>query len=182
MPTPDQPHQHAVSVTELFARYHDVIRKHVQGVVNTSAENVEDACMFAWTKFLSVEHDQIRDACSWLATVAIHEAFKLDRRARRTSPLVTKDGEVVDIADLYDELQRGRLLADAGDVVKAAGLSARQAQILGLQVAGFTYEEISAQTGDSRRTIERQILRARHKLAEALSEHRGAKNPIVRAL
>lgn len=182
MPTSYQPQPQSVTVSELFARYHDVIRKHVQGVVSTSAENVEDACMFAWTKFLSFEHDQIKDACSWLATVAIHEAFKLDRRARRTSQLVTEQGEVVDVADPYDELQLARLLADAGDVVTAAGLSARQAQILGLQVAGFSYEEISAQTGDSRRTIERQILRARHKLAEALSQHRGANNPTVRAL
>jgi RNA polymerase sigma factor (sigma-70 family) len=182
MSTPDQPQQQSVTVTELFARYHDVIRKHVQGVVNTSAENVEDACMFAWTKFLSIERDQIKDARSWLATLAIHEAFKLDSRARRTRPLVNKEDEVVDIADPRDELAAALLLADAGDVVKAASLSARQAQILGLHAAGFTYEEISAQTGDSRRTIERQLLRARHKLADALSEHRGANFPIVRAL
>jgi RNA polymerase sigma factor (sigma-70 family) len=180
--TPDQPQQQSVSVSELFAGYHDVIRRHVQGVVNTSAENVEDACMFAWTKFLSFEHDEIKDACSWLATVAIHEAFKLDRRARRTSPLVTEQGEVVDVVDPYDNLQLALLLADAGDVVRAAGLSARQAQILGLHAAGFSYEEISAQTGDSRRTIERQLLRARHRLADALTEHRGANDPIVRAL
>jgi RNA polymerase sigma factor (sigma-70 family) len=182
MPTPDQPEKQSVTVTELFAGYHDVIRRHVQRVVNTSAQNIEDACMFAWTKFLSVEHDEIKDVCSWLATVAIHEAFKLDRRARRTRPLVTREDEVVHIADPHDELAAALLLADAGDVVKAAGLSARQARILGLHAAGFTYEEISAQTGDSRRTIERQLLGARDKLAEALSEHRGANNPIVRAL
>jgi hypothetical protein len=84
--TPDQPEQQSITVSELFARYHDVIRKHVQGVVNTSAENVEDACMFAWTKLLSIEHDQIIDARSWLTTVAIHEAFKLDRQPRASDP------------------------------------------------------------------------------------------------
>src|ERR1700733_10667444 len=105
--------------------------------------------MFAWTKFLSTEYDQVNDARSWLATLAIHEAFKLDSRARRTRPLVNKEDEVVDIADPRDELAAALLLADAGDVVKGAGLSARQAQILGLHAAGFTYEEISAQTGDS---------------------------------
>ena len=88
MPTPDQPQQHTVSATELFAHYHQVLRGNVRALVNTSDENIEDACMFAWTKFLSCEFEHEEVAYSWLRTVAIRQAIKLDRRARRTSPLV----------------------------------------------------------------------------------------------
>jgi len=35
-----------------------------------------------------------------------------------------------------------------------------------LQAAGLSYSEISARTGDSLRTTERQVLRARRRLAE----------------
>jgi DNA-directed RNA polymerase specialized sigma24 family protein len=65
------------------------------------------------------------------------------------------------------------LLADAGEVITAVGLSPRQTQILGLQVLGLTYAEIAAEAGDSQRTVERQMVRARHKLAHALSRHGG---------
>jgi len=62
----------------------------------------------------------------------------------------------------------------AAAMIRAAGLTGRQARLLGLQVLGFTYEEIAAaHTGDSRRTVERQILAARRKLADALSRHGG---------
>ena len=43
-------------------------------------------------------------------------------------------------------------------------LPARQRQLLGLHGAGLTYEEIAAHTGDSRRTVERQLLRGRARL------------------
>lgn len=42
-----------------------------------------------------------------------------------------------------------------------AALSARQRRLLALQGLGFSYEEISALTGDSRRTVERQLQRGR---------------------
>ena len=173
MPTPSRSRQQPVTVTELFARYHQRLRRNVRAVVNTSDENVEDACMFAWTQFLSWELERIEVAYSWLTTVAIREAVKLDRRTRRTYPLHTQDDEVIDVVDPNDQLRLTRLLAEAGDVIRTAGLSPRQTHILGLQVLGLGYDEIAAQTGDTKRTIERQIRRARRKLACTLSEHGG---------
>jgi RNA polymerase sigma factor (sigma-70 family) len=172
MSTPDQPQQHTVSATELFAHYHQVLRRNVRAIVNTSDENIEDACMFAWTKFLSWEFEHVEVAYSWLRTAAVREAIKLERRSRRTSQLETRGGPV-EFVDPRDQLRLSQLLAQAGDVVRAAGLSPRQTQMIALQMLGRTYDEIAAQTGDSRRTVERQILRARDKLADALSEHGG---------
>ena len=173
MPTPSRSQHQPVTATELFARYHQLLRRTVRAVVNTSDENVEDACMFAWTKFLSWELEHTDVAYSWLTTVAIREAVKLDRCSRRTYPLVTEEGDVIDVVDPKDQLQLTRLLAEVGDVVRAAGLSPRQTHILGLQVLGLGYDEIAAQTGDTKRTIERQIVHTRRKLARALSERGG---------
>jgi RNA polymerase sigma factor (sigma-70 family) len=43
-------------------------------------------------------------------------------------------------------------------------LTDRQRQFLALQAAGLTYAEIAERTGTTLRTVERQILRGRHKL------------------
>ena len=56
-------------------------------MVNTSQANIEDACMFAWVQLLRHEIDEIDAAYSWLTTVAIREAVKLDRADRRTRSL-----------------------------------------------------------------------------------------------
>ena len=47
--------------------------------------------------------------------------------------------------------------------------------MISLQLWGLSYEQIAVHTGDSRRTVERQILRARAKLAEALQQLGGVK-------
>jgi RNA polymerase sigma factor (sigma-70 family) len=44
------------------------------------------------------------------------------------------------------------------------GLTDRQRQFLALQGSGLTYAEIAERTGTTLRTVERQILRGRHKL------------------
>jgi RNA polymerase sigma factor (sigma-70 family) len=44
------------------------------------------------------------------------------------------------------------------------GLTDRQRQFLALQAAGLTYAEIAERTGTTLRTVERLILRGRHKL------------------
>jgi len=63
----------------LFARYDCQLRDRVRGVVNTSEANIEDACMFAWVQLLRYELDEAEAAYSWLSTVAVREAVKLDR-------------------------------------------------------------------------------------------------------
>ena len=68
----------------LFSRYDRKLRDRVSAVVNTSQANIEDACMFAWLQLLRHEIDEIDAAYSWLTTVAIREAVKLDRADRRT--------------------------------------------------------------------------------------------------
>jgi len=153
----------------LFARYDRQLRDRVRGMVNTSEANIEDACMFAWVQLLRYELDEVDAAYSWLSTVAVREAVRLDRADRRTRPLpVDEHGVAIEPADTRDGPAARDMLAHAGAVIQDAGLSTRQLQMISLQLWGLTYDEIAARTGDSPRTVERQILRARAKLADAL--------------
>jgi RNA polymerase sigma factor (sigma-70 family) len=131
---------------------------------------IEDACQFAWTRLLHhrdrVGHDS---ALSWLAKTAVHEAIKLVRREQRELSLEGQaegegEGELERPArSLFGDLtlgpeehfeQRERLDA-------LASLPERQQRALWLHALGLTYAEIGLQTGDSPRTVERQLLRAR---------------------
>ena len=47
---------------------------------------------------------------------------------------------------------------------RVMALPARQRRLLALQGLGLSYDEISALTGDSRRTVQRQLLRGRDRL------------------
>src|SRR4051812_36811026 len=77
-------------------------------------------------------------ALSWLTTVAIREAVRLDRAGLRACYV---DTDVLANEYVLDpELQR-----DAFDALDAlASLPARQRRLAALQAAGFTYDEIGA--------------------------------------
>ena len=159
----------ASDTAALFSRYDRKLRDRVNAVVNTSQANIEDACMFAWVQLLRHEIDEIDAAYGWLTTVAIREAVKLDRADRRTRPLPIDDnGAVIEPIDPRDELAARDILDHAAAVIHQAGLTSRQLEMIALQAWGLNYEEIAARTGDSRRTVGRQIMRARAKLAETL--------------
>ena len=71
----------------LFARYERKLRARVRSIVSTSEANIEDACMYAWLTLLRHELDEVAEPYSWLTTIAVREAVKLERAERRTRPL-----------------------------------------------------------------------------------------------
>lgn len=164
------PHVTRGDEAQLFSAYAQRLQREVRRVVRTTPENVEDACAFAFLQLLRFQPDRA-GAYTWLTTTAVREAIKLDRRGRRTMPLEYDGG--------YDEWMleppaptdtvglRLEVLA-ARQAIDAAALSSRQRRLLALQVLGLSYDEIAAQTGDTLRTIERQLEQARTKLRKAL--------------
>ena len=146
---------------------------------------IEDACQFAWSRLL-YHRDRVGHDCalSWLAKTAVHEAVKLVRRDQRELSLDRerelggggggRGGGGGDGRGGESEFERpGRPLfggvppgpeehlEQRERLGALAGLPERQQRALWLHALGLSYAEIGLQTGDSPRTVERQLLRAR---------------------
>ncbi len=139
--------------------------------VRASDPVIEDACQFAWSRFVCHADRVRRDAAlAWLTKTAIHEVFKLNRRTLRDLSLDAKleanvEGGLAGGGPPPEDIveQRSRLAA-------IAQLPARQQRLIWLQGLGLSYAEMAVQTGSSTRTVERQLLRARQRLRGICAE------------
>lgn len=139
--------------TALFAEFAPLLRRIIARDVNAPPQLIEDACANAWERLLRCQPR--RPVYSWLVVTARHEAWRLAARERRAAE---PPAELVapDVA----RLAHARLeLAEV-----AAALRPRERRLLGLQAAGHSYAEIAALTGDTPRTVDRQLRRARERL------------------
>ena len=143
----------------LFASHARQLQAVVSRRVRTSRANVEDACGFAWLQLVRNQPEPAI-AFPWLCTTAVREAIKLDRRARQ---VVALD----DVVEVATDPFPGRVeLIAAGEQMRAAGLRPREGRLLGLRVAGYGRREIAELTGDSCRTVDRQLVRAQRRLRD----------------
>jgi RNA polymerase sigma factor (sigma-70 family) len=149
---------------DLFAEHARRLHAVVSRRVGTSAANVDDACGLAWLQLVR-RRPPAAAAFAWLCTTAVREAIKLDRRMSRTVGL----DHAFDLAADPVLGPDGRLeLIVAGEQIRAARLTPRGARVIGLRAAGYSRAEIAELTGESHRTIDRQLARARRKLRDAL--------------
>jgi RNA polymerase sigma factor (sigma-70 family) len=152
-------------VAELFAEQGVRVRRLVHTCVRAPEPLIEDACQLAWIRLvLCRERVRRETATAWLVKTAVHEAFKLMRRDRRDLSLdaldeVPRGAAAGSAPELLDELveQRARL-----ESIRI--LPERQQRLVWLHGLGMTYTEMAGQTGTTRRTVERQLLRARRTL------------------
>lgn len=159
---------HRSELAALYTTHQPRLGRQLRALVNTTPENLEDACMFAWTQLLTRQLRQPETVGTWLLTVARREAIKLDQRARRTDALPAFEGEpALEPVDPRDEIGACELSHDAAAIIAAARLTDREARFVGLQAVGLTYEEIASLTANTLRTVERQLLRAHGKLRHA---------------
>ena len=154
-------------VAALYAAQSVRVRRLVCLDVQATDAVIEDACQLAWMRLvLHCTRIHRETAARWVVRVAVNEAR---RQLRRGASLVSLD-ELGDEPDavplagpsLIDELaeRRERLRA-------IRELPVRQRRLVWLQGLGYSYDEMAGATGDSRRTVERQLLRAKHALAQA---------------
>jgi DNA-directed RNA polymerase specialized sigma24 family protein len=140
---------------------------------------VDDACSYAWMRLLSAEHATLRpprwQALAWLTTVAVHEAWRLNRSHRRDGPF---DPEKIDTLSMHRE----RAVPAAHDVAALHArlnlideIPERPRRFLLRLALGYSYDEISAAEGVSRTTTNKQIARAKRILRD-LDRATGAKN------
>jgi RNA polymerase sigma factor (sigma-70 family) len=153
-------------VAELFAAEASRVRRLVGAGVRASEPLVEDACQLAWVRLFQCRARVRRDtATAWLVRTAMREAVKLMRRDRRELSLDALTDEAGDrpaprTPALLDELVEQRARLEAIRI-----LPERQQRLVWLQGLGLTYTEMAGQTGTTRRTVERQLLRAKRTLA-----------------
>ena len=128
--------------------------------LRTDSHVAEDACQTAWMALLRRE-DVPLDArgLAWMRIVARTSGFQATAGHTETGELPEPAAEGT--GPLERALERERYEQRRALLLS---LPVRQRQLLGLHGAGLTYEEIAAHTGDSRRTVERQLLRGRARL------------------
>jgi RNA polymerase sigma factor (sigma-70 family) len=161
-------------IAELFAAHAVRVRRLVQLDVQAPDHVVEEACQVAWMRLVG-HRTRVRRECAvrWLVRVARHEAWRQLDRVRREQSLdelqeraLTGSHDAnaparpyLTTPDLMDEL-----LAQWDRLDAVGDLPDRQRRLMWLPGLGFSYAEMARQTGDSRRTIERQLERARRSL------------------
>jgi RNA polymerase sigma factor (sigma-70 family) len=155
----------AIPVGELYALHAVRLRRIVRSSVRAPEAVIEDACQVAWSRLIAHAASVRPEATlSWLVTTASREAIKLGRRAERDLSLEALLEDDVALPQIRgaDELVglRERLGA-----VRA--LPVRQQRLVWLAGLGFSYVEMAEQTRQTRRTVERQLLRAKHVLEAA---------------
>jgi len=152
---------------QLFAAFHDELRRTVRKVVHTSAANVDDACADAWLALLRYRPERRPSIRGWLVVVAIREAVKRDRFDRRLRTLVEfgerEDAGAEVVADVVPSLQvsdDARHEANAA-LERVASLDRRDREVFVLHVAGYSYDEIAEMLGATRTAVDRYLRRAR---------------------
>jgi RNA polymerase sigma factor (sigma-70 family) len=135
--------------------------------VRAPREVIEDACHDAWTKLIN-RSDQIQReaALSWLVTTAIRQAWRLNRREQLELSLEAAAdaiGELTAPALGVGPVEQVEQKERLGEIRQ---LPERQQRLIWLRAAGLSYVEMAAYTGESVRTVERQILRATHRIRE----------------
>jgi RNA polymerase sigma factor (sigma-70 family) len=152
-------------VAKLYARSASLVRGQVCSEVSAPEAVIDDACQFAWIRLLHHRHRIASDrAVSWLITTALHEVFKLVRRDRR-------DLSLEQLLEETDDLRINRTAPAPEEAVAAHlrlellhELSERQERLVWLQGLGFDYPEMAIEAGMTRRTVERQLMKARRNL------------------
>jgi RNA polymerase sigma factor (sigma-70 family) len=142
---------------------------------------IEDACHHAWVKLINRSEHVDRDAVlSWLTTTAVREAWKLDRRERRELSLEDAAGPSGDLR-LLVRLPEPQERAEQRELLgQLAQLSDRQQRLVWLRALGLSYAEMSAYTGDTVRTVERQILSATQRMRDVHAERAGQVRAVSR--
>jgi|SRR5579884_1639377 len=142
------------------------VRRIVARNISAPPPLIEEACQIAWSRWLP-RRESIPSACTlgWLATTATREAIRLVRLGEREVPLDSAELRAGIVIELPAREPGPDQLAELHDrLAEVHRLPVRQQRMVWLHGFGFDYNEIGSRTGDTRRTVERQLLRAKRKL------------------
>jgi RNA polymerase sigma factor (sigma-70 family) len=163
----------AEQMTALYEQQAANIERIVAARARVPHTVLQDACQTAWMRlWIHTEVDlQAGGVVAWLTMVATREAWK--RAELREIPAGSW-------ATQGEDLPAGELAEPVGDTpdpfevaidhehrdelrARLLALTQREREYLALQALGLSYKEIAARSGDSERTVQRQILRGAKK-------------------
>lgn len=157
------PFASAAELGDLYRANAEQLRQIVRFSIRAPDAVIDDACQVAWSRLVGRRSHVARETVlAWLVTTASREALRLLRRAGRELPLeALAQPRAIGYAapDQIVEL-RERL-------AQISALPRRQQRLVWLHGFGLSYAEMARYTGESERTIERQILRAKRALKRA---------------
>ena len=158
------------AIATYYALEADELLRAVRRALTGPDAMIEDACSFAWCQLLSNDQVELDNhAFGWLYCVAIREGYRLADKARRAPPMGVRSDLVVDAIQGSDPAEASsRRVTHMQRAALVRQIAPRKRQLVLLQAAGFTYVEISQITGDSIRTIDRQLRRARRTIRALL--------------
>ena len=132
---------------------------------------IDDACQTAWSSLLAHRSVVVPGGeLGWLSTTATRAALRLLRRERlaESEPEPPAPLQLADFrAPSPEPEHRLELRERLGEIRR---LPVRQQRVVMLHGFGYEYDEIAAVTGDTRRTVARQLMRARQVLLRPAAE------------
>ena len=158
-------------VGELYASLAARLERIVGTDVRAPRQLIEDACQMAWGRLWD-HRDRVRreTVLPWLVTTAIREAVRLVRGEARCLSLERALEESGERAVPAHSPAAAEICEERARLELIGSLSERQQQLVWLHGLGFSYEEIAASTGSTKRTVERQLLRGKRKLRRLVEE------------
>ncbi|MBV9837187.1 MAG: sigma-70 family RNA polymerase sigma factor [Solirubrobacterales bacterium] len=161
----------ASEMTDLYCALAGPLERLVRGSVRASDAVVEDACQSAWSRLVDHCARVRRDtALGWLAKTALREAFRLSRCERREQSLPDLLTAAGSASTGPPTLPVDELVYQRARLEQIGQLPARQQRLVWLHGLGLSYAEMALHTGDSARTVERQLLRAKRALRQLDAE------------
>jgi len=132
---------------------------------------IDEACQAAWG-LLMLQGPEIAagQELGWLSTTATRTALRVLRRESFSEPC-----EALSPPARLDDRRAGgadpeRAVEVSEHLAEVRRLPTRQQRVVMLHGFGYEYEEIAAVTGDTRRTVARQLTLARRRLAQLAAE------------
>lgn len=155
----------------LFEEHSSRLLRVVARSVSVPPHVVDEACGFAWLQLVRTQPRR-ESVFAWLKVVACREAIRVAGRERREVSLEGQlDGGSGEPSEHLEKFLAGEADVHAAvelrEVLDRVGcLPERRRRIFLLHLAGHSYGDITATTGNQPRAIDRQIRKARTRLRE----------------
>jgi len=119
-PTTDRPVVLQGDEEQLYRQHARTLQSVVRMKVNTTEDNLDDACAFAWMQLVRCQPRR-ETLFAWLRTVAVREAVRLDRKERACIADEVDGLEHPALRDLRADPEARDELIDALDVLAGLG-------------------------------------------------------------